>query len=652
MAGLMVQRLPDPGLPEERNAYLAMLDQALLDRHISCGRRSRVVASALTADITTSMLRSSSCEASSYVRRTTVLDHELAEIITDLRALGTDDADVEAKRAERALPASIRATLSAFANTRGGIVILGLDESAGFAASGVREPAKMSADLASWCSTDMEPPLRPLIRVHEFDGVSLVVAEIPELEPTRKPCFYRGGGLVQGSYIRVADGDRRLTSYEVQMLLAKHGQPRDDEEPVPDTNATDLDTRLVAELIARLRQARPYAFADLDDDAALRRAKVMVRTDTGERVLSLGGLLALGRDPQERFPQLMLTFVHYPTPEGADMASGERFIDNVTLEGPIPVMVRDALAVLRRNMSRRAVVLGVGREDTWEYPEAALREAVVNALVHRDLSGISRGTQAQIEMYPDRLVVRNPGGLFGPVTVDELGEEGVSSARNGTLLQILEDVPVPGGTRTVCENRGSGVRTMVTALRRARMSPPEFRDRISTFAVTFPNHTLLADDVVEWINTLGEQGLNDNQCVALAALRSGRLLDNQSYRRATGVDSQVARSELRDLVSRGLVVQTGTHRWTRYQLAPPAAHEANTSAPTRLRADRRHQLLAEFGAEPVSRADLADRTGLAASTVTYWLRILRSEGLVEATEKSTRSPTVRYQRTGDQGISA
>lgn len=190
---------------------------------------------------------------------------------------------------------------------------------------------------------------------------------------------------------------------------------------------------------------------------------------------------------------------------------------------------------------------------------------------------------------------------------------------------------------------------MIKNLRAARMSPPEFRDRIGTFSVTFPNHTLLGDDVVEWINTLGEAGLNDNQCVALAKLRSGEFLDNQSYRRTTGVDSQIARNELRDLVSRGLVVQMGNHRWTRYQLAPVLTGAGDKSAQMPLRADRRVQLLAELGAEPVSRADLARRTGLTASTVAYWLRILRSEGMVEPTEKSMKSPAVRYRRSSSNG---
>ncbi len=140
----------------------------------------------------------------------------------------------------------------------------------------------------------------------------------------------------------------------------------------------------------------------------------------------------------------MLTFVHYPTAEGANTETGERFVDNVVAEGPIPVMVRDALLAVRKNMTRRSVVRGAGRADIWQYPEAALREAIVNALVHRDLSPAARGTQVQVEMYPDRLTVRNPGGLFGPVTEERLGEEGVSSARNASLLRLLEDVPWPG----------------------------------------------------------------------------------------------------------------------------------------------------------------------------------------------------------------
>ncbi|MEV0614576.1 ATP-binding protein [Nonomuraea sp. NPDC050404] len=573
-----------------------------------------------------------------------MLDEELSEIVENLRTLGGDVADVEVKKSQRELPKTIRESLSAFANTHGGVLILGLDESAGFAATGVQNAVKISNDLASLCSTDMEPVLRPLIRVHDFEGVQVIVAEVPELERARRPCFYKGAGMTKGSFIRVGDGDRHLSSYEVQIMLSSRGQPRDDEQGIPGAGLELLDPVALETFVQRLRISRPYAFRDCDRDALLRRAKIMVTGHDGAEVLSLAALLALGTYPQEHFPQLIISFVHFPSPTGDDAAAGTRFLDNLTIEGPIPVMVRDALAVIRRNMSKRAIVGGAGREDVWEYPETALREVVANALVHRDLSSTARGAQIQLEMYPDRLVVRSPGGLFGPVTVDNLADDGISSTRNATLMRILEDVVLPGETRTVCENRGSGIRAMVNALRSAGMSPPQFDDRISAFTVTFPNHTLLDEETVRWIEGLGEQRLTDSQCIALAMLREGQILDNRSYRNTAGVDSRVATAELRDLVARELVVQTGTNRWARYELSERLHRRSPQETSLTTRTDRRPQLLDALGDETLSRADLARRTGLTDQTVRRWLAILREEGTVELIGSSPRSKLARYRR--------
>ena len=82
-----------------------------------------------------------------------VLDAELAEIVGNLRVLGADIADVEVKNASGGLPKSLRETLSAFSNTRGGVIILGLDERLRFAAAGLRDPARLAADLGSMCSS-------------------------------------------------------------------------------------------------------------------------------------------------------------------------------------------------------------------------------------------------------------------------------------------------------------------------------------------------------------------------------------------------------------------------------------------------------------------------------------------------------------------
>jgi ATP-dependent DNA helicase RecG len=568
-----------------------------------------------------------------------VLPDELADIVSGLRQLGSDDSETEAKRAESTLPRSVRYSLSAFANTGGGVLILGLDEAAGFAATGVANPAKLSADLASVASDEMEPALRLVIKTHRFEGVSLVVAEVPALDPDQRPCFYKAAGMNQGSYVRVGDGNRKLSSYEVTLILANRGQPRED-EVVLDLGEEALDSKLVGAFVERVRERRPHAFGNLSVAQALELAKVM-RADR----VTLAGLLALGEYPQQHLPQLMVTFVSYPTVRGADLSTGERFLDNVAAEGPIPVMVRDTLAALRRNMSRRATVQGPGRVDTWEYPEPALREAVTNALVHRDYSSAARGTQVQLEMYPDRLEIRNPGGLFGPVTADGLGEEALSSSRNATLLKILEDVPIPGTDRAVCENRGTGIRIMIAALRNAAMSPPRFADRIASFSVTFGNHTLMSAAVVEWIRGLGEIGLTDSQCLGLAMLRNGEILDNKVYRSANNLDSREATTELGDLVARGLVRQSGGRRWARYELESEVVEPVGPNQPARRR-DRRADIVKALGANEMSRAKIADVLKIPDKTVLRWLGIMRQEGTVQLVGGATNSIHARYRLTG------
>ncbi len=576
-----------------------------------------------------------------------VTSDEIAEAIQTLRSFRTDVSEIEAKKAASSLPKGLWKTVSAFANTAGGLILLGVDEEDEFAVSGVADPKKLADAVGTLCSEQMEPTLRPSIAFHKVDDKDIVSVEIPEVATNQKPCFFEAVGMNNGSYVRVGDSDRRLTAYEVEVMLSSRGQPREDEEPVPGTDAGDLDNESVQAFLARLRETRP-AFGSLDDDSILRRVKVLVPDDAGsEHVLSLGGLLALGEAPQDRFPQLDITFVAYPTESGEPLQSGERFLDNATVEGPIPVMVRDVLVAIRRNMKRRATISGPGRADRWEYPEAALREAVVNALVHRDLSPSARGTQVQVEMYPDRLLIRNPGGLYGPVTLERLGEEGVSSSRNASLLKILEDVPLPGGAGTVCENRGSGIRTMIYALRAAGMSVPKFQDTVAGFSVEFPNHALLDDDTVEWIRALNEDGLSESQVTALAMLWRGDVLDNQTYRNVTGVDSRVATSELQDLVGRELVDQTGVRRWAKYGLSDRArgAGRIRRQGERLSPADRRVEVLDALGDETLSRADLARRTGLSDQTVRRWLKILRQEGRVELTT-ATQSRHAKYRRIG------
>ena len=110
-------------------------------------------------------------------------------------------------------------TLSAFSNTSGGVVILGLAERAGFQGVPGFKARAVADALAQMCGEKMEPPVRASVEIVEFEGSPVVVATVPELPPELKPCFVKSRAMHDGSYVRVGDGDRRLSPYEVGRLL-------------------------------------------------------------------------------------------------------------------------------------------------------------------------------------------------------------------------------------------------------------------------------------------------------------------------------------------------------------------------------------------------------------------------------------------------
>jgi ATP-dependent DNA helicase RecG len=204
--------------------------------------------------------------------------------------------------------------------------------------------------------------------------------------------------------------------------------------------------------------------------------------------------------------------------------------------------------------------------DIPEYPLDAVREVIANAVAHRDYSPYVRGSYIQIRLFADRIEVQSPGGLFGNVNIENLEEQ--HSTRNARLMRILEDLHV-------VENRGSGIGSMLRALREANLEPPRFDDRRSSFWVTIRNHTLMNPTAIAWLNQFADRTINDRQRLALVYFRQRGQIANADYRRLNHVDSTVAGQELRGLVQQGLVAQDGVGRGTTYRLL--AVDDANAS---------------------------------------------------------------------------
>ncbi len=568
---------------------------------------------------------------------------EATSLLARLRRLGMEPSDVEVKSARGGLPASVPETISAFANGTGGTLLLGIDESAGFApAAGFDAPAVRDA-LADACANKVEPPCRAPIEIEEVEGALVVRLDVPELDPVEKPCFVATRGAYAGSFVRGGDGDRRLSHYEVTQLLSNRSQPTHDRDAVPGALPADLDDDLVGAYLARVHRRSP-AFRATDRERLLVRLGVLTTDADGVLRPTVAGLLCLGEYPQEFFPQLFVSFVVLPGLRMGDIApDGRRFLDNETITGPIPSMVADVVAVAIRNMRAGAIVTGVGREDRYDYPLGVIRELIVNALMHRDYSPAARGAQVQVELYPDRLVVASPGGLFGPITVADLGsEEHPSTSRNQTLAAMLADVEVPGSRgEALCENRGSGLLSVMAELRRAGMSPPEFDVQPGRVTVTVPQHALLAPETVAWIGSLRQRGLSDEQHLALAMMRTVGRVTNARLQ-AWGFDRLSAGRALKDLVGRGLAASTGDRRYASYHLAEdvPTQDAHLLDRTDGIEAELDAVVQAIRAGSNTTRA-LTERLGLSQRTVARRLTTLIERKLVAPTQP-TRSSRQSY----------
>ena len=412
---------------------------------------------------------------------------DLSEYVELARRLGTDTERVEVKAAARGLPKNMVETLSAFSNTSGGIVVLGLSEQEGFrSAPGFKARAAADA-LAQMCGEKMEPPVRASVEIVEFEGAPVVVAVVPELPPDLKPCFVKSRTMHDGSYVRVGDGDRRLSPYEVDRLLEGRRPPRYDREVVEDATMADFDEELLGGFVRRQRADSPRAFKGMSDEELLEALCVTARDSEGVARPTLAGLMALGRFPQRYFPRACLSFTVIPGTSKADVGiDGLRFLDSREIIGPIPVMISELMVALRRNVRVSSKMEGAFRVDRPEYPEAAVREAVANALMHRDYSPEGCASQVQVTMYDDRIEVMSPGGLCRAMTVERLGELGVSFPRHQALANILRATPYAEGfveAGSVVENRGTGYFQICASLREAHMPDPVATDHITAFVL-------------------------------------------------------------------------------------------------------------------------------------------------------------------------
>lgn len=477
----------------------------------------------------------------------------LNDLLRELELLG-EMAQVECKESLWQLPHNLWETVSAFANTAGGTILLGVAERRGrFEVTGLLELEKQQHDLAAGLRDMLNTPIAAHIRAHSIpagDEKRIVLSVyIPEALRYQKPIYVRKNGLDKGCYRRVGGEDMPCTEDDLARFFQDRTLISPDMTPVTLARREELDAAHIRAFRQLLLTQDPTArVLGYNDDGLLEAYGALVR-DGDRWQPTLAGVLMFGTPELIRhcFPAFLVDVIEIagtewlisPTERGASR----------TFQGPLLELARDILRVLRQEIPERFALTPGEAQRMMDPMLVALREALHNALMHQDYR-IHRPTQ--IRRFADRLEIENPGAsLKDP---DRLGDPG-SELRNPRIAEMFYDIGW-------VERKGTGIRAMQEAMESLGLTPPTFEsdapDR--SFRAVFYRHHFMDEDDLAWLEQYQAHPLSGDAQKALVYARKTGRVDNAAYRSLNRVDTLAASRALTQLEAAGLLHRSEQRR--------------------------------------------------------------------------------------------
>jgi ATP-dependent DNA helicase RecG len=450
----------------------------------------------------------------------------------------------------------LAAALVGMANMAGGTVLLGIAPRSG-QIQGVQEPAE-AIDRVFQAALLVDPPLVlpvPNVYTIKTDGVGVNILWIAV--PPGLPHVYS----LDGSYLgREGRQTNPLSARKLRQLLIERGSIQLELRLPSEAALDDLDpdqVRAYAKLLHE-RTAFPEAQggASSPEEILLRRG-CLQRVD-GELRPTYAALLLFGRYPQQWLPNATLLAARF---------SGETFTDRFIkqeIRGTLPEQLRQAEAFVLENLHSVVHLVGLTRQETLEYPAEAVRELLVNAVAHRDYN--VQGDNIHLNLFSDRLEVQSPGGLPGPVTLENLLEARFS--RNAILAQVLSDLGF-------VERLGYGLDRVVAVVRQHNMRPPRFEETAGCFRVTLfssaeaqqVSGVPIQPGAMPDLSAYQGLALNPRQEAALSYLAVHRRITNSAFQElCPEVHPETLRRDLVVMIKHNLLIKVGDKKATYYIL--------------------------------------------------------------------------------------
>jgi ATP-dependent DNA helicase RecG len=429
--------------------------------------------------------------------------------------------------------------LVSFANSSGGTIVVGVNEQG-------QVLGQIYGEGVEQALQDAEEMCSPPVVVGTWEQV---VYERKSLIAIRVPRSIELHALTDGRVmVRGTRDNRPLGGHEIRRLAVEKSTGDFELETVPGATLDDYDRDVVNEFIQKRseRTRRPWTgkFEDLMKEVGACNDKLEP---------TVAGVMLFAKYPQQWLPQAGVVFVKFvgTEPRGEDGLAGYARREEIT--GPLARVVENVWNLTWGEMAVSAVVKGLERTETYEYPQFAVREALVNAVAHRDYR--LKGRRIEVRMFADRLEVISPGGLPGFITVDNIVEEHFS--RNPRMVSGLFQWGY-------IEELGLGIDKMIDAMVSAGHQAPHFDAKPYSFGVRLYNaRQRHVPDMI--LGDIGRGNVNFRQARALAYVRDRGSITNREYRLlCEEVSPETLRLDLADLVEKGMLLKIGSKKGTYY----------------------------------------------------------------------------------------
>lgn len=414
--------------------------------------------------------------------------------------------------------------LSAFANTKGGRLILGSDDNGNVI--GLGNWKRLLEDIPSKVRSKLG--LTPSVRCDEIGGRKVIMVE---MNRSQNPISYNGKYYKRSGSTTVEMSGSELAAF----LMAKFGRTWD---ALPtETNLQDIDMSTI-NFFKNIAHKRVPSISDID---SLERVFTNLKLLTEEGKITRAGLLLFSKDPH-RF------FISAKTRVGRFKTSTV-VLDTVIAEGNLFTQLDKIIEAIKKHLNVRFEIKGFERKDIWDYPIEAIREAVINALIHRDYLSTA---EIQIRVYDDRIWMWNPGKLPEQLNIDDLKKEHSSYPKNPLIANVFY-------LAGFIELWGSGTKRIVDVCKEQGLPEPDYKEEQGGFSVWFYKDIYTEEN-------LRKMELNERQVKAVMYVKERGMITNKIYRGLTGLSDEGARIDLNELAGKGLFKTKGKGRSVHYVL--------------------------------------------------------------------------------------